>query len=1315
MVCNFLKQHKNKKFYKLIYKILNSKFLVAITIILILSIGYTSISSKDVNADSNYKFGTVYQYYLLSGKGDDLADAGESDKILQFGNLGSSGVQGTFSYNAIVDNGEEKNSTDEARKFVSMMATYSKYNYFSVSQQGFNIILPMLGRWVLGILMIIAGAIYDIAGQIVFIIPNLIAKINIIPWIASIILKSNFIGSDGLAKVLSDKYGISSDSIQNMLSFALSILATSILISVATTFGRGGRNINNRSRNKLTGKLLAFIIIPLGFGVSVQLINSVVSFTNDNSTEVKGNIFQRYLIDDENWAMNYNFAPTGNSREDGEINGTVSSDYVDNTYMPYGNAKASTRIENINSTSDYYSGNKPFSNSAVAIRYAKGDTFTADQYIQYLGTKASSGAYGSYYTYATNWKNKILDVSRMYYSSNNGTPTVLGEAQSNWNFKKALSDYTIDNTDSKDKNKVTSVSQAWRDRFIYGAKSNGDKLEDYYSGVPPSNEQVVNAVGSGREKSYSISDQSMFLVLSTKFTDTGGKYYLTGPARGLLSAGIFDSDRVEYYSFSLVGIPVISALSAISDIVFVLLVWVVALLAILSIGLVEMNVKPIKSAFSALLLGDYEYTIAFCCYSAGVAGTIVMFSLIIGAITTIGFAIPTIITTVFSKVLVGGDYTSLPAEMAMMIGALSPIAMIIMTWLFYVVIRNNVKGCRDILINLFAMPWDVACKYAERFERVASGIRFNNSLTKSRKQDVFQKFANKVGQKTGLTNSDEDVNVFDDIKNGRVYGGFMGIRDKVLGKNIIDDAPVSADDIKRKQFLSSLGDNVLAIPEGTDDEVDSLKSKVMKDLQAYDENPEEGIKLDNVQALKRKLLELGIAPNAVEKISDVEDRMRKSNDVRAVKGVIDEIDDSNIEDKTIKQNVMNNINDLISNPTDAQIDKSISSLKVLEKEMKDSGASPEEIQKVSNAIKSFQALKNPVDDVKIGKPVFDADVKAKVDSIGGLDNLTKDSLKASLDELDVNPTGTNINVAKDLINQAITKVDTPKDLDTLFDAKKKIVDVEYSNAKDSLEKSLSALGTDAVNVDVKTMFDKDGNLDASKAIKLQNDLSSLNGNKVVDNIPNNNNSVKNMSTSIPTPNANSFNGGSTGSTAVKETTSIEKQIKEIQGLNINRQLMGVEKELTENLGRNVSYDVLNAIRDYAQAPNVNNKYVTVKKTIQQAIKQAENTNDTITRDVLAKSYSKLAKINDANTNFTFKNDMLKSLKGVSNDENIKPLVDKLLATNSTKQQVSCSKEIFGKLKETGNINKVDMTIFSRAVKNLTTNKENLTTNKLNNK
>lgn len=1293
MVGNFLKQHKNKKFYKLIYKILNSKFLVAITIMLILSIGYTSISSKDVSADNNYKFGTVYQYYLLSGKGDDLADAGESDKILQFGNLGSSGVQGTFSYNSIVDNGEENKNAKEAKAFVSMMATYSKYNYFSVSQQGFNIILPMLGRWVLGILMIIAGAIYDIAGQIVFIIPNLIAKINIIPWLASVVLKSNFVGADGLARVLSDKYGISSESIQNMLSFALSILAVSILISIASTFGRGSRNINIRSRNRLMGKLLAFIVIPLGFGVSVQLINSVVSFTNENSNDVKGNIFQRYLIDDENWAMNYNFAPSGNSREDGEISGTASSDYVDNDYMPYGNAKASTRIENINSTSDYYSGNKPFSNSAVAIRYAKGDTFTADQYIQYLGTKASSGAYGSYYTYAENWGNKILDTKKMYYSSNNGTPTVLGEPQDNWNFKKAISDYTIDNTDSKEKNKVTSVSQAWRDRFIYGAKSNGDKLEDYYSGVPPSNEQVVNAVGSGKDQSYSISDQSMFLVLSTKFTDTGGKYYLTGPARGLLSAGIFDSDRVEYYSFSLVGIPVISALSAISDIIFVLLVWVIALLSILSIGLVEMNIKPIKSAFSALLLGDYEYTIAFCCYSAGVAGTIVMFSLIIGAITTIGFAIPTIITTVFSKVLVGGDYTLLPAEMAMMIGALSPIAMIIMTWLFYVVIRNNVKGCRDILINLFAMPWDVACKYAERYERAVSSVRLNDSLTKSRKQDVFQKFANKVGKKTGLTNSDEEMAVFDDIKNGRVYGGFMGIRDKVLGKNIVDDAPVSADDIKRKQFLASLGDNVLAIPEGSDDDVDSLKAKVMKDLQHYDENPEEGINLDNVKALKAKLLELGIAPNAVAKISDIEDKMNKSNTVRALKGVLDDIDDSNIEDKTVKQNVMTNINDLMSNPSDNQLDKSISSLQVLEKELKASGASQEEIQKVSNAISSFKGLKTPVvEDVKFAKPVFDADIKAKVGEISNLDNLTKDSLKASLDSLEVNPTGTNINVAKDLINQAIAKVDTPKDLDVLFDAKKKIVDVEYNTAKESLEKSLSGLDNE---VSVKAMFDKDGNLDVSKAIKLQSDLVNMNGNNVVSGVASSANN-----TSIPTLKSN-------GDAPVvkKDTASIEKQIKEVQTLNVNRQLMSVEKDLTENIGRNVSADVLNAVRDYAQTPNVNNKFINVKKTMQQAIKQAESNNDTVTRDVLTKSYNQLAKINTAHKGFTFKNDVLKSLKGVSNDESIKPLVDKLLSANSTKQQVSCSKEIFGKLKETGNINKVDMTIFSNAIKNLT-NKEN---------
>lgn len=82
-----------------------------------------------------------------------------------------------------------------------------------------------------------------------------------------------------------------------------------------------------------------------------------------------------------------------------------------------------------------------------------------------------------------------------------------------------------------------SAAQAWRERFIYGTKSTGSKLEAYYSNTPPSSEQVVNAVGTGSENSMSLSDQTMYLVLSTKFNSSGGEYYIAGPARGLINTG----------------------------------------------------------------------------------------------------------------------------------------------------------------------------------------------------------------------------------------------------------------------------------------------------------------------------------------------------------------------------------------------------------------------------------------------------------------------------------------------------------------------------------------------------------------------------------------------------------------------------------------------------------------------------------------------------------------------------------------------------------------------------------------------------------
>ncbi len=65
-------------------------------------------------------------------------------------------------------------------------------------------------------------------------------------------------------------------------------------------------------------------------------------------------------------------------------------------------------------------------------------------------------------------------------------------------------------------------------RYIYGAKNTGN-IKKYY-GAKPSVEQIYNNAGGNSDSQLSY--ESTFLVLSTRFTPTGGSLMLDGPSYG---------------------------------------------------------------------------------------------------------------------------------------------------------------------------------------------------------------------------------------------------------------------------------------------------------------------------------------------------------------------------------------------------------------------------------------------------------------------------------------------------------------------------------------------------------------------------------------------------------------------------------------------------------------------------------------------------------------------------------------------------------------------------------------------------------------
>ena len=128
-------------FWQRIWKIINSKFIVLITVLGILTFGgITIFNNAKADISTNYKFGTAFQYFLLDGKGETLEDKTSTKKYTKFLGAYNNGAQGSFTYGEIIDNGSANGDERTAREFVSMVATYSKFNYFSTQNQGFKIL-----------------------------------------------------------------------------------------------------------------------------------------------------------------------------------------------------------------------------------------------------------------------------------------------------------------------------------------------------------------------------------------------------------------------------------------------------------------------------------------------------------------------------------------------------------------------------------------------------------------------------------------------------------------------------------------------------------------------------------------------------------------------------------------------------------------------------------------------------------------------------------------------------------------------------------------------------------------------------------------------------------------------------------------------------------------------------------------------------------------------------------------------------------------------------------------------------------------------
>ncbi len=957
-----MKKKNVKSFFMTLKRVVNSKVVVLLSMMTLFALG----TMKVANADVNYEFANAFQYFMLDNRADQVKEGAQEKKAVHIASLGSGGVTGSFSYSEIVNSApgtgkaKEKNKKT-AEQFVTEMATYSTFNYFSNKIQGFESITPTIGRFV-AVVLIPFAILVDFLGLILPSMLNLLAKLNVIPLLGAAITNL------GVQSNLFQALSITKEQVNTIVNIALSVSTSFILIAVFMTLRRGGQNIDRRWLKRLEGRLFTIICLPLVVGFSATLLNSIGDLASTAPVMDSSN-FSNYLIDVRSWAYNYNFAPNGNSASASDLKATKG--YVDLDFNPYTDP-GQARIKQINSKSSIVGDGSIFPNTSLMLAFVTSSSFSATDYINYQGSEESkqNNTYGSYYDYANNYTNKkLVDIEKAYVPSSG--QTYGNKTDQNGPYKSAINDYKVDGKDTLNTSKVT----AWRDRFIYGAKNAGD-LNKYY-GESPSQEMVKNMVG-GTKSSTIPSDQSMFLILSTIFDETGGRYYVSAPSRGAYSLiGKFDSNRSDYYTVSMVGEPLFTVFALLGGPLINLVCLLAAVVALFSVGFVEMNVRPLSTWLKGLFIGDIEYSEAFIIYSLGISGTVavytVMPSLIMGFFNALSSGVVKTIPTV------AGLTPTSPQQSLAYHGVPKIIAgciAILMTVLYF-----KSEKFRNTLNEVYTFVWNWALEAGDRLERsintqIAQDRDKAKMLGAKTERYPFLENANKLDNRfkawsnrvRGLENDPEEL----------PNGGEMPISEheeqEELNGNPYDsrtERPKGPSDIKRDgqiQRAENALDEVIDNPD-ISDELSDKASDAQNTLDELKKNPSTDAITDaqnSLHDLRDQLVSDGASDEAIAAVDRALDEINevgqdqgldmdretkpanKQNDTGLERLIHSpKITKSGLKAATIAQSALSSLE---KNPTKENLDRAQQSLRTLKAQMLKDGASPEEIAAVDKAL-----------------------------------------------------------------------------------------------------------------------------------------------------------------------------------------------------------------------------------------------------------------------------------------------------------------------------------------------------------------------------
>lgn len=816
---------------------------------------------------------TVYQYYLLKSVG------ANADSKVPFWDLVTKakkamngalygGNSTDINYSDMIQSSSDSN---EATKFVSSMVTLNTFNYLQTTTMGVGSIAETVSRGSYGAVLWAFGLVNDVVMSLYTGIIGLIAKFNVAVLIGSFIVKTDF------ASKLGDALGLTPDVMKDWMNIFTSFILISIVALVGWMLRKGGSNIDQNAYNKLKNKILCFIGLPVVMAAGATIITEVADMTTDAFSQP---VFARYLLDTKSWALKKNFSLSKAKADN--ISAGGKNGYLDLEYNPYSGGDDS-RIGQISSAlwnNSEYNDGSPFPNVNLASAYMHSETYDGTTYLNYETSAQSSGCPGSIYDFVKgkNFPTKDLTNFDKNISSRDHPKSEWDALKEEKPISKAKDDYVDDKGDL-----LVPKTRVWTDRYIYGAKNRGD-LKSYYAQAP-SLEQTFAGAGGNKGQDYYFSDASMYYILSTRFDDDKGTFFLSTKPTGSTQATIsnFDSQRTKYYSVSMVGTPFLTVCIMLTTPLMSIFVFIAVLVCFLQIGIVDMNLKPFRAWVKGSVLGDLEYAMASLYYVLGITATIIMFTIMPKAVVDVANTLLSAVGDLLSSAHASSDVMQTATSAMHVKGVLQLLGFPIS--LTAIILYCKVPKFRERFNEILMLPWIWASTKGQQLEDSVSSAESAYDKWKGEKDKKYnekvQKFARRA---TGDSYVQRGLNrASEKLENKGAFGKSMA--DKLrAGSDAINsiDRQVLENGARMHRFQAQgvNGDAYHSAAENTMQEIRSLgrTERMRKDLDSLFEGKNKDELEDKLAEHNKDLVTQSDEDKAITKgLDDAEDGLNKQD------------------------------------------------------------------------------------------------------------------------------------------------------------------------------------------------------------------------------------------------------------------------------------------------------------------------------------------------------------------------------------------------------------------------------------------------------